>query len=106
MSPRPSDDQDDAAADEHGNAGTVDDAGEDVASEFVGSEPVRVRWRTEAIGKMDSGRILWRDPGREYRAQDEEDYQHDSDRCQRIMAGIAADTASDRDGRRRHCALS
>ena len=63
MSPRAERDQHDGTADEHGNAGTVDDAGEDVASQFVGSEPVRVRRRTEAIGKMDGGRILWRDQG-------------------------------------------
>ena len=39
---------DDAAADQHGDPRAIDDAGEDVAAELVGAEPVRDRWSHQA----------------------------------------------------------
>ncbi len=88
----------DAAPDEHGNASTEDDAGENVAAEFVGAEPVRAGWRVESCGEIDGGGILRRDPGSEEREDYKDDDEHDAGCGQRIMARISGDPTTQRDG--------
>src|SRR5580692_5037681 len=87
-----------AASDQHRYARTVDDARENVAPEFVGPEPVRVRWTAEARGKIDGGRILRRDPGSEKGEGHEHDNQRDPRRCKRVMASVPRNPAAERDG--------
>ena len=41
--------------DDHGDAGTEDGAGKDVAAEFVGAKPVKGRGRKEAMAEIDVG---------------------------------------------------
>jgi len=62
---------DDAASDQHRDTRAVDDARENVAAEFVGAEPVRVRWSFEARGEIDGGGVLGCDPGSEEREDHE-----------------------------------
>lgn len=56
---------DHAAAYEHGDASAVDGAGEDVAAELVGAEPVGGAWRLQAAGQVNVAGVLGRDPGGE-----------------------------------------
>ena len=102
MSPRASDVENDATADQHGDARAVDDAGENVAAEFVGAEPVGGRRRIEAGGQVDGGGIVWGDPGSEQREDYEDHDQDHADGRQRIVAGISGDAAAKRDGGGRH----
>ena len=81
---------DDARADEHGNARSPDEAGEDVASEFVGTAEMMRRRSLEAVRKIDVGGVLRGDPRREERAEHEEDDERDSDGRQGIVAGEAS----------------
>src|SRR5207302_2329255 len=71
---------------------------ENVAAEFVGTEPVRLRWDRESRGKTNSGGILRRDPRSEQREDHEDDDQRDSRRRQRVVACISGNPAAERDG--------
>ncbi len=88
----------DATADQHGNARTVDDARKDVASQFIGAEPVRGRRRVEPHGQVDGGRILRGDPVSEQGECNEDDDQHHAHCGERIVAGISCNPAAERDG--------
>src|SRR5260370_41729671 len=48
----------DATSHEHRDTSAVDDARENVASEFVGAEPVRVRRQSETGRQIDRSRLL------------------------------------------------
>ena len=76
--------QHDAAADEHGDARAINDARKNVAAEFVGTEPVRVGGGVETRRKIDRGRILRSDPGREHR----KDYEHDDQNTPAAASGL------------------
>src|SRR5271170_6362128 len=90
---------DDAAPDQHRDARAIDNARENVAAEFVGAEPVRMRWRIEARRQINGSWILRRDPGSEQGEDHEDDDQHDAGCRQRIVAGISGYRAAERDGR-------
>ena len=83
--------EDDATADQHGDARAVDDARENVAAQFVGAEPVGGRGRVEARGQVDRSRVLWSDPRREQGEDHEDDDQQHADGGQRIVAGGTAE---------------
>src|SRR5581483_9500546 len=78
---------DDARADQHGDARAVEDAGVDVAPEFVGAEPVRGGWALKAVGQADGGGIVAREQRREQRAGDEDRDHHDAGGGERVGAG-------------------
>src|ERR1700722_16197321 len=88
----------DAASYQHRDARSVNDARENVASEFVGAEKVSVRWAAQTCGQIDEGGILRRDPGSEQREDHEDDDEHNSRGRQRIVARISGNHTTQRDG--------
>ena len=86
--------ENDAAADQHRNARTVDEARQDIAAQFIGAQPVRRRRRTQPSGKLDRGGILRCDPGSEQRKDNEYQNEHDPNRRQRIVARVSRNAAS------------
>src|SRR5450432_179764 len=53
---------DHASADQHGDAGAVDDTGEDIAAEFIGAEPVGARGGHQAGWQIDVSGVLRGEP--------------------------------------------
>src|SRR6185312_1349868 len=78
---------DDRAAYEHGNLRAIDEAGEDVAAEFIGAAPVSGGGRREPRGKINVGGVLGRDPGSKEGEKREHDHQYNADGRERIAAG-------------------
>src|SRR5208282_5327721 len=80
---------DDAAADEERNTRAPDEAGEDVAAEFIGAAPMLRGGRLEAVGEIDVRRILGGDPGSEEGGEGEDGDEDHPDGRQWIMASDA-----------------
>ena len=78
-----------AAADEHRNSRAPDQAGKNVASQFVGSSPMLRRGRLQTVRQIDARRILRSNPRREDRGEHEHGHQKNSYSGQRVVAGDA-----------------
>ncbi len=68
-------DRNHAGADQHGDARAIDDAGEHVAAELVGAQPMRRRRAGEAGREIDRGGIVGRNPGSEDGQHGEDNHQ-------------------------------
>jgi hypothetical protein len=77
---------DNGDSDGEGEACSPDDAGEDVAAEFVGAEPVRAGGRSEPVGEIESGRVIRCEQGGKERHQDESAHEYDANCCQGLAA--------------------
>ena len=83
---------DNRGANDHGDSGAVENAREDVAAEFVGSEEVLRGGRLEARCEVDGRGITRRDRGAEGGAEEKEDDEKSSEDRQRVAgedAGVA-----------------
>src|SRR5580704_1365790 len=90
--------RDHAASDQHRDPCAEDDARKNVAAQFVGAEPVRMRRSIETRGKIDGGGILRREPRREKSEDYEDDDQHHACCGEWVVACGSGNRAAERDG--------
>ena len=82
---------DHATAHQHRDARAVDDAREDVASQFVGAKPVRSRRAHQSRRQVDLRGILGRNPGRKQSARQKDGDHHEARGGEHVIAGSPAE---------------